>query len=67
MRSVSIFGVIFNKIMIEKDELKWVVIQNITIIIAIAVVFYLTHSAWIFLLLLAGANYKVKEDKDDLD
>jgi hypothetical protein len=44
------------------NNFKWVVIENIVVIIITAALFYLTRSAWVFLLLLCLNSYKIKKN-----
>lgn len=44
---------------------KWAVIENIVIILVVAVLFYTTRSPWVFLLLLLVNMHKHKETGKD--
>lgn len=50
-----------------RNQIMWAYIENIVIVIAISVLFYLTRSGWVFLFLLFMNNVKTKEVIDERD
>lgn len=47
----------------KNNLIMWAAIENIIIVIAVSALFYLTRSAWVFLLLLFMNSVKTKSNE----